>query len=391
MQFKSRGIGLFVTAAFIGPGTLTICTLAGFYFKLNLLWALLLSVMATYFFQEMAIRISLVLKQGLAKSMVQMGGSKYVKWILSIVISCAIIIGNSAYEAGNINGALLGLKGIFGSEVNELLMLLILVFGIVVILWLKKLKWIKLLLMTLVFMMSLSFVIAVVSLKPSISEIILGSFTFNVPSGSWSTILALIGTTVVPYNLFLHSSLVQMEQLNSQDLNKVRLDTLLSIVLGGFISICILITSRYINGVSEVSNATDMSFALQSVFGSYAVIIVSLGLFAAGLSSAITAPLAAALITKDLYNGQRSNLWYTMTWILVVFSGLLFSILGSTPIEIIKLAQISNGILLPIVIVMLLIVLNSNRIEKEFRNSWLQNIFGFLFAALTLLLATRIF
>ncbi len=391
MQFKSRGIGLFVTAAFIGPGTLTICTLAGFYFKLNLLWALLLSVTATYFFQEMAIRISLVLKQGLAKSMVQMGGPKYVKWILSIVISCAIIIGNSAYEAGNINGALLGLKGIFGSEVNELLMLLILVFGIVVILWLQKLKWIKLLLMTLVFMMSLSFVIAVVSLKPSISEIIRGSFTFNVPSGSWSTILALIGTTVVPYNLFLHSSLVQMEQLNSQDLNKVRLDTLLSIVLGGFISICILITSRYINGVSEVSNATDMSFALQPVFGSYAVIIVSLGLFAAGLSSAITAPLAAALITKDLYNGQRSNLWYTLTWILVVFSGLLFSILGSTPIEIIKLAQISNGLLLPIVIVMLLIVLNSNRIEKEFRNSWLQNIFGFLFAALTLLLATRIF
>ncbi len=391
MQFKSRGIGLFVTAAFIGPGTLTICTLAGFYFRLNLLWALLLSVTATYFFQEMAIRISLVLKQGLAKSMVQMGGPKYVKWILSIVISCAIIIGNSAYEAGNINGALLGLKGIFGSDVNELLILVILVFGIVVILWLQKLKWIKLLLMTLVFMMSLSFVIAVVSLKPSISEIISGSFIFNVPPGSWSTILALIGTTVVPYNLFLHSSLVQMEQLNSQDLKKVRLDTLLSIVLGGFISICILITSRYINGVSEVSNATDMSFALQSVFGSYALIIVSLGLFAAGLSSAITAPLAAALITKDLYNGERSQLWYTLTWILVVFSGLLFSIIGSTPIEIIKLAQISNGVLLPIVIVMLLIVLNSNRIEKEFRNSWLQNIFGFLFAALTLLLATRIF
>lgn len=391
MQFKSRGIGLFVTAAFIGPGTLTICTLAGFYFKLNLLWALLLSVMATYFFQEMAIRISLVLKQGLAKSMVQMGGPKYVKWILSLVISCAIIIGNSAYEAGNINGALLGLKGIFGSDVNELLILVILVFGIVVILWLQKLKWIKFLLMTLVFMMSLSFVIAVVSLKPSISEIISGSFIFNVPPGSWSTILALIGTTVVPYNLFLHSSLIQMEQLNSQDLKKVRLDTLLSIVLGGFISICILITSRYINGVSEVSNATDMSFALQSVFGSYALIIVSLGLFAAGLSSAITAPLAAALITKDLYNGQRSQLWYTLTWILVVFSGLLFSIIGRTPIEIIKLAQISNGVLLPIVIVMLLIVLNSNRIEKEFRNSWLQNIFGFLFAVLTLLLATRIF
>lgn len=391
MQLKSRGIGLFVTAAFIGPGTLTICTLAGFYFKLNLLWALILSVTATYFFQEMAIRISLVLKQGLAKSMVQMGQSKYWKWILSVIITCAIIIGNSAYEAGNINGALLGLKGIFGSDLNELLALLVLVIGIVIMLWIQRLKWIKILLMALVFLMSLSFIVAVVSLKPSFTELVSGTFAFEVPQGSWSTILALIGTTVVPYNLFLHSSLVEMEQLSAQDLKKIRLDTLLSIGLGGLISICILITSRYITGVTEVTNATDMSFALQHVFGSYALIIVSVGLFAAGLSSAITAPLAAALITKDLYTGQKTKLWYTLTWLLVVLSGLIFSLAGKTPIEIIRLAQISNGLLLPIVIVMLLVVLNSKIIDKEHRNSWLQNIFGFLFAALTLLLASRIF
>ena len=391
MQLKSRGIGLFVTAAFIGPGTLTICTLAGFYFKLNLLWALILSVTATYFFQEMAIRISLVLRQGLAKSMVQMGQSKYWKWILSVIITCAIIIGNSAYEAGNINGALLGLKGIFGSDLNELLALLVLVIGIVIMLWIQRLKWIKILLMALVFLMSLSFIVAVVSLKPSFTELVSGTFAFQVPQGSWSTILALIGTTVVPYNLFLHSSLVEMEQLNAQDLKKIRLDTLLSIGLGGLISICILITSRYITGVTEVTNATDMSFALQQVFGSYALIIISIGLFAAGLSSAITAPLAAALITKDLYTGQKTKLWYTLTWLLVVLSGLIFSLAGKTPIEIIRLAQISNGLLLPIVIVMLLVVLNSKKIDKEHRNSWLQNIFGFLFAALTLLLASRIF
>lgn len=391
MQLKSRGIGLFVTAAFIGPGTLTICTLAGFYFKLNLLWALILSVTATYFFQEMAIRISLVLRQGLAKSMVQMGQSKYWKWILSVIITCAIIIGNSAYEAGNINGALLGLKGIFGSDLNELLALLVLVIGIVIMLWIQRLKWIKILLMALVFLMSLSFIVAVVSLKPSFTELVSGTLAFEVPQGSWSTILALIGTTVVPYNLFLHSSLVEMEQLSAQDLKKIRLDTLLSIGLGGLISICILITSRYITGVTEVTNATDMSFALQQVFGSYALIIISLGLFAAGLSSAITAPLAAALITKDLYTGQKTKLWYTLTWLLVVLSGLIFSLAGKTPIEIIRLAQISNGLLLPIVIVMLLVVLNSKKIDKEHRNSWLQNIFGFLFAALTLLLASRIF
>lgn len=391
MQLKSRGIGLFVTAAFIGPGTLTICTLAGFYFKLNLLWALILSVTATYFFQEMAIRISLVLRQGLAKSMVQMGQSKYWKWILSVIITCAIIIGNSAYEAGNINGALLGLKGIFGSDLNELLALLVLVIGIVIMLWIQRLKWIKILLMALVFLMSLSFIVAVVSLKPSLTELVSGTFAFEVPQGSWSTILALIGTTVVPYNLFLHSSLVEMEQLSAQDIKKIRLDTLLSIGLGGLISICILITSRYITGVTEVTNATDMSFALQQVFGSYALIIISIGLFAAGLSSAITAPLSAALITKDLYTGQKTKLWYTLSWLLVVLSGLIFSLAGKTPIEIIRLAQISNGLLLPIVIVMLLVVLNSNKIDKEHRNSWLQNIFGFLFAALTLLLASRIF
>jgi Mn2+/Fe2+ NRAMP family transporter len=323
--------------------------------------------------------------------MVQMGQSKYWKWILSVIITCAIIIGNSAYEAGNINGALLGLKGIFGSDLNELLALLVLVIGIVIMLWIQRLKWIKILLMALVFLMSLSFIVAVVSLKPSLTELVSGTFAFEVPQGSWSTILALIGTTVVPYNLFLHSSLVEMEQLSAQDIKKIRLDTLLSIGLGGLISICILITSRYITGVTEVTNATDMSFALQQVFGSYALIIISIGLFAAGLSSAITAPLAAALITKDLYTGQKTKLWYTLTWLLVVLSGLIFSLAGKTPIEIIRLAQISNGLLLPIVIVMLLVVLNSKKIDKEHRNSWLQNIFGFLFAALTLLLASRIF
>ena len=101
--------------------------------------------------------------------------------------------------------------------------------------------------------------------------------------------------------------------------------------------------------------------------------------------------MAAALITKDLYTGQKTKLWYTLTWLLVVLSGLIFSLAGKTPIEIIRLAQISNGLLLPIVIVMLLVVLNSKKIDKEHRNSWLQNIFGFLFAALTLLLASRIF
>ena len=103
-MLKNIGPGTLVAAAFIGPGTVTVCSLAGVSYGFTLLWAMLLSIVATLVLQEMAMRLGLVTKKGLAKNVQEHILSKGLRWIALLLILSAILVGNAAYEAGNISG-----------------------------------------------------------------------------------------------------------------------------------------------------------------------------------------------------------------------------------------------------------------------------------------------
>ena len=112
--FKNIGPGTLVAAAFIGPGTVTICTIAGVNFGFNLLWAMLLSVIATVVLQEMAARLGVISQKGLSEVIREEIKIPFVKHFVTLLILGAIVVGNAAYEAGNISGGILGLDTIFG-------------------------------------------------------------------------------------------------------------------------------------------------------------------------------------------------------------------------------------------------------------------------------------
>ena len=112
--FKNIGPGTLVAAAFIGPGTVTLCTLAGVNFGFNLLWAMLLSVIATIILQEMAARLGVISQKGLSEVIREEIKIPFVKHFVTLLILGAIVVGNAAYEAGNISGGILGLETIFG-------------------------------------------------------------------------------------------------------------------------------------------------------------------------------------------------------------------------------------------------------------------------------------
>ena len=112
--FKNIGPGTLVAAAFIGPGTVTICTIAGVNFGFNLLWAMLLSVIATVVLQEMAARLGVISQKGLSEVIREEIKIPFVKHFVTLLILGAIVVGNAAYEAGNISGGILGLETIFG-------------------------------------------------------------------------------------------------------------------------------------------------------------------------------------------------------------------------------------------------------------------------------------
>jgi manganese transport protein len=394
--FKNIGPGTLIAAAFIGPGTVTVCTLAGVKYNFTLLWAMALSIIATIVLQEMAARLGLVSGRGLAETVKDEINPPIFKILALFLIISAILVGNAAYEAGNISGGVLGLQTIFISSTLTLGDLqfnyLSLVIGAIafVLLYIGNYKFIERSLIALVLLMSLSFVITAIVTQPNLISVVKGIFVPTIPEDSWLTIVALVGTTVVPYNLFLHASLVREKWKGVNDLKAARKDTYISITLGGLVSMAIIICAAAISD-GQVKNAADLARGLEPLYGNFSKYFLSIGLFAAGITSAITAPLAAAYVARGCFGWEAGlrSVRFRGVWMFILVLGVIISSMGWNPIEIIKFAQVANGLLLPVIAAFLLWVANRSSVLGKYRNTTFQNMIGIIIVLTTIFLGIR--
>jgi len=388
-MFKKIGPGVLIAAAFIGPGTVTVCTLAGVQFGYALLWAMLLSVVATIVLQEMSARLGVISQRGLADVIKQELSTPWLRYLVLVIILVAIVIGNAAYEAGNIGGATLGLKALFGLQYDYLYPLIIGICAFV-LLFTGSYKVIERVLVSLVLIMSISFLLAAIITKPSLLEIAKGLFIPKAPQESLLTIMALVGTTVVPYNLFLHASLVSEKWKSVNDLAAAKKDTYISIALGGIVSIAVIIAATNIQN-NEVNNVLDIAKGLEPLYGKTSKYFIGIGLFAAGITSAITAPLAAAYVVNSCFgwNVGLKHIKFKAVWITILLLGVVFMSLGIKPIEVIKFAQVANGILLPVIAIFLFWVVNKVSVMGVHKNNLMQNILGAIFILLAIILGVK--
>ncbi|NVN18343.1 divalent metal cation transporter [Muricauda sp. HICW] len=389
-MFKKIGPGVLVAAAFVGPGTITMCTLAGAQFGYDLIWALLVSIMATIVLQAMTGRIGLVTQSGLVDVVRTELKIQWVKNMVIAIVLGAILIGNAAYEAGNIGGATLGLEQLVPQQQLRPFLPVIIGGIIFLLLWFSSYKILEKIFVGLVGIMGVSFIICAVITQPSISEILKGMLIPKLPENGLLTVVALVGTTVVPYNLFLHASLVKEKWSSKSDLKAVNWDTIVSIGLGGLVSMAILITASAAP-ISEINNALDMAMALEPLFGKMAFLFMAIGLLAAGITSAITAPLAAAYVASSCFGweGGMQDKKFKMVWAIVLLCGVVFLSFDIKPIEVIQFAQVANGILLPVMASLLLWVVNKKSVMGENKNSLLQNVFGITIVVFAIFLGTK--
>ena len=395
-KISKIGPGALIAAAFIGPGTVTVCSIAGNSFGYSLLWAILTSLIIALILQEMSIRVGIISKKGLTELIKNETKNSYLKNILLVLIFTAIIIGNTAYEAGNISGAILGMESLTGNlaynfrDFNINLLSLIIGSLAFLILFIGNYRLLEQILISIVVIMSFSFIISAIITKPDINKIIEGFIKLKTPQNSFLTILGLIGTTVVPYNIFLHSSLVKKKWNKPKDLKIAKIDLLIAIIMGGFISISIIITSASISSTS-ISNAADLALSLAPVYGSFSKFLISLGMISAGLTSAITAPLAASFVACGCFGWRADlkSLKFRSIWIIILIIGTIISSTGIKLILIIQFAQIANAILLPIIIFILYYVMNDKKIFGSYSNSFFQNLIGVFIFFLTVYLSIR--
>ena len=206
-RLKNIVPGALIAAGFIGPGTITTCTRSGASSGYTLLWAMLFSTVATIIFQEMSARLGIVTQKGLGENIREKISNKVLRGIAIFIVIVAIFLGNVAYETGNLVGGSMGLSILVPSIPNTVWATLL---GLItfVLLWSGNYKKIENILIGLVLLMSVTFFTTAIVSKPDLGAIIKGMFIPKAGANDWLTIVGLIGTTVVPYNLFLHASSV---------------------------------------------------------------------------------------------------------------------------------------------------------------------------------------
>ncbi len=381
-RIRNIGPGALVTAAFIGPGTVTACTIAGASFGYALLWALVFATLATIILQEMSARLGVVTQRGLGETLADLLSVSIFRWPLIALVGLALYLGNAAYEAGNLSGAALGISAIAGESdavfKGAVLAIAVLAAGLLLA---GSYKQIERALLSLVAIMALAFAATFAIVRPDFGSMLAGMLVPRIPADALLTVIALIGTTVVPYNLFLHASAAKARWNGAEDLSEARADTSIAIGIGGIIAILIVSTaaaSLFAAGIS-VESAAEMAGQFEPLFGSSSKHLLGIGLFAAGLTSAITAPLATAFAMTEilrLEGGQKSFVFRAISLSVIVI-GAGVALAGIRPIQVIVTAQFANGLLLPIVAAFLLYVMNQESVLGRYANGALANVLGF--------------
>ena len=386
-RFKGMGPAAIITSAFIGPGTVTTATLAGVNYGYALLWAVLFSVVSLIVLMEMSSRIGIISQLNAIDAAIEtVPGNNIWKRFIQVLVFFAVASVCFAFQAGNIIGASLGLGDLTGLSVP----IAALIIGALAMLTAVggSYKILERIMQIFVSLMGILFIFTMIVVRPNIPEVLKGLFVPRVPENGFVTTLALIGTTLIGINLILHSITSSEKWKTEADLADARFDIWVNILIGGFITMSIIITSATVlagTGI-EVTSPLVFSSSLEPVLGNWARYVGDFGLAAAGLSSAIAIPFTLKSIFAKLFHwegGAYSPQAKILGAVVVVF-GTVLAMTGYSPIQIILFAQATSGFFLPFIAIMLMIAANNKRLMGKFTNNLVQNFFGALAVIVTL-------
>ena len=380
-----------VAAAFIGPGTLTTATAAGASSGLALAWSLLFALIATVVLQELAMRSSLVTQQDLAALARQFGGPLWGRWLIAPLIVLAIGVGNAAYQSGNLSGAAIGLTTFFPDRFSLIVLFLSAIAGALILS--NRYRWLERSLVALVVLMALLFIGLAVALLPNLLALSTERLAPRFSEDDGLLVLALIGTTIVPYNLFLHATAARRRWGNTAlnaALREARWETFIAITIGAVITLAIMSVATVLLETPSDRSALDalihqVEQRLPGVGGA----LVATGLFAAGCSSALAAPIAAgwAVCGALELSTDETGTAFKSVALVVLAIGAGLALLASRPQTLIVTAQAANAMLLPIVAIILLLIANSKLIPDPWKNSKMINLLAAAIIALVIALA----
>ena len=385
-KFKGMGPGILVVGTFLGPGSITSATRAGASFGYTLLWTVVFSIIAVIVLQEMASRFGIVTQTGLAEGIMSyLKDRPVLRKIMAALIAFSITLGGMAYMGGDLTGTAMGVSTITGIPTN----IVAATWGICILIIINigddVLKTLMKLLSVTVSIMAIVFTLTMIVAKPDLGEVFRGMIP-TIPPGSALTCGAMIGTTVVPYNMFIHATSSRRTWSDPKQMPLSRFDTTLTMIIGGFITAAIMISAGAVIRGVEVTSAADMAGSLEPLLGSFAKPFLCIGMIAAGVSASTGTPLGVSYVLAGLFgwemNKKDKRFFYTN--IIVVVTGIIVAATGFNPISIIMTAQALNGVFLPIVVFLLIYLTSREKLMGKYKSTPIQTVLGVLVGMITL-------
>lgn len=395
---KYIGPGLIVTVGFIDPGNWASNLVAGSKYGYALLFTVTLSTIMLILLQHNAAHLGIATGYCLSEA-----ATAYLKpWLSRTVLATALVAAVSTALA-EILGAGIALNMLFHIPIR---IGAILAYG--VILWMllantyKKLeKWI----IGFVSLIGISFIVELAIVGVDWHSALIGWVKPSFPSGAMPIIMSVVGAVVMPHNLFLHSEVIQSRQWNLKEEEVIRRqlkyefgDTMVSMLIGWAINSAMIIVAastffKHQTVVSELSQAKEMLIPL---LGSGAAVVFSIALLLAGVSSSITAGMAAgsifAGIYKEPYDIEDSH---TRTGVILTLTAALLVILViADPFKGLIYSQMLLSIQLPVTVFLQIYLTSSKKVMGKYANSTLNKasllVIGIIIAILNLLLLLNV-
>lgn len=300
------GPAYLVSVGYMDPGNWATDLAAGSQFGYKLIWVLLLSNLIALLLQNLAVRLGIVRGLDLAQAS-KHSYPRFVNFCLYILAQIAII----ACDLAEIIGMAIGLNLLFGLPLIWGVSITLLDTLLLLFLLNKGMRKLEGFIISLIFIVGVAFLAQMFIVQPNVIDIAKGFIPTKLNSTSLYLAIGIIGATVMPHNLYLHSSLVQTRKIDRSEAGiktAIRYnfwDTTIALNLAFFVNAAILILAAsafYGRGFHQVAEIQDAHKLLTNIFGKLAPALFAIALIAAGQSSTVTGTLAGQIIMEGHLN-----------------------------------------------------------------------------------------
>ncbi len=395
--WENLGPGLTTGAADDDPSGIATYSQAGAKFGLGFLWTSLFTFPLMSVIQEMCARIGLVTGRGLASN-IKRHFPKNIIYITSFLLFFA----NTFNIGANLGAMSEAIKLLFPSANFYLLVIGFAVFSLLLQIQLpyssyaRYLKWLALVLFAYIF--------SALSLNLNWAEIFKATFSPEPKlSAEWLIMLcALFGTTISPYLFFWQSSqeveeeilagktTIQMRRSETkpEDISRMRTDVWSGMLFSNLVMFFIITTCGvvlYKSGITNVETASQAAEALKPLAGQWAYLLFTIGIVGTGLLSVPVLAGGAAYALAESFNWRQGlykkfsgakKFYYTIS--AGMFLGIGLNFLGLNPIKALIYSAVVNGLVAPVVLVLIVKISSDKKIMGKWKNNTITSVIGWI-------------